>query len=60
MIPVPYLSPAEAADELARLAEEIAGHDIRYHQQDAPTVSDADYDALQGVLETLVVEGGEG
>jgi DNA ligase (NAD+) len=41
------LSPDEAAAELARLAEEIAGHDIRYHQQDAPTISDADYDALK-------------
>jgi DNA ligase (NAD+) len=45
--PVPDLTPDEAAAELARLAEEIAGHDIRYHQQDAPTISDADYDALK-------------
>ncbi|HEX3363771.1 NAD-dependent DNA ligase LigA [Phenylobacterium sp.] len=41
------LTPDEAAAELARLAEEIAGHDIRYHQQDAPTISDGDYDALK-------------
>jgi DNA ligase (NAD+) len=41
------LTEAEAADELARLADEIAGHDIRYHQQDAPTISDGDYDALK-------------
>jgi DNA ligase (NAD+) len=45
--PVADLTEAEAADELARLADEIAGHDIRYHQQDAPTISDADYDALK-------------
>ena len=44
---IPDLTPDEAAAELARLAEEIAGHDIRYHQQDAPTISDADYDALK-------------
>ena len=44
---VPDLTEAEAADELARLADEIAGHDIRYHQQDDPTISDADYDALK-------------
>src|ERR1700753_2994258 len=41
------LTPDQAAAELARLAEEISGHDIRYHQQDAPTISDGDYDALK-------------
>jgi DNA ligase (NAD+) len=45
--PVADLTEAEAAEELARLAEEIAGHDLRYHQQDAPTISDGDYDALK-------------
>ena len=35
-----------AARELARLAAEIAGHDRRYHGEDAPVVSDAEYDAL--------------
>ena len=35
-----------AAGEMARLAEEIAAHDRRYHGEDAPVVSDADYDAL--------------
>ncbi|MEY2882921.1 MAG: NAD-dependent ligase LigA [Pseudomonadota bacterium] len=42
----PTPSPAEAAAELARLAAEIADHNRRYHEQDAPTISDADYDAL--------------
>ncbi|CAN7161419.1 NAD-dependent DNA ligase LigA [Aminobacter sp. LjRoot7] len=45
--PVDSLSETEAAAELARLAEEIAGHDLRYHAEDAPTISDADYDALR-------------
>ena len=45
--PVADLTEAEAADELTALADEIARHDIRYHQQDDPTISDADYDALK-------------
>ena len=36
----------EAAGEMARLAAEIADHDRRYHGEDAPTISDAEYDAL--------------
>ena len=45
--PVPDLTESEAVDELTRLADEIAAHDLRYHQQDDPEVSDADYDALK-------------
>ncbi len=37
---------AEARSELARLAAEIADHNRRYHGEDAPTISDSDYDAL--------------
>ncbi|CAN5769091.1 hypothetical protein BH11PSE1_BH11PSE1_22110 [soil metagenome] len=45
--PVADLTEGEAVEELTRLADELARHDIAYHQQDAPTISDADYDALK-------------
>src|ERR1700693_4851892 len=41
------LSEAQAKAEHARLADEIAEHDRRYYQDDAPSVSDAEYDALR-------------
>ncbi|MEP1208864.1 MAG: NAD-dependent DNA ligase LigA [Rhizobiaceae bacterium] len=47
MIEVKKLSAEQAEVELARLANEIAEHDARYHGEDAPTISDADYDALR-------------
>ena len=46
-IPPSDLTEAQAKAELKRLAREIAAHDERYYQNDAPTISDADYDALR-------------
>ncbi|MBV8166608.1 MAG: NAD-dependent DNA ligase LigA, partial [Alphaproteobacteria bacterium] len=45
--PVGELDPVAARRELRRLAKEIQRHDKLYHQQDAPEISDADYDALK-------------
>ena len=40
------LAEAEAANRLMRLAKEIARHNRLYHDQDAPEITDAAYDAL--------------
>ncbi|MDE2619926.1 MAG: NAD-dependent DNA ligase LigA [Sphingomonadales bacterium] len=45
-VEAPALSEAEAANELMRLARQIAHHNRRYHAEDAPEISDAEYDAL--------------
>jgi DNA ligase (NAD+) len=43
----PKLTLAKAREEHVRLQAEIAEHDRRYHGEDAPTISDAEYDALR-------------
>jgi DNA ligase (NAD+) len=46
-IPIEALDLQRARREHARLGAEIAAHDQRYYNEDAPTVSDAEYDALR-------------
>jgi DNA ligase (NAD+) len=44
--PLPQAGEGEAAERLRWLSAEIARHDKLYHNQDAPEISDAEYDAL--------------
>jgi DNA ligase (NAD+) len=46
-IAIPNLSAKQAKAEHARLHAELTQHDKRYYQHDAPTIPDAEYDALR-------------
>tara|TARA_R110000868_G_scaffold18172_28_gene79172 strand:+ start:2992 stop:5166 length:2175 start_codon:yes stop_codon:yes gene_type:complete len=41
------MTEAQARDELARLADVLAGANRAYHTEDAPRIDDAEYDALK-------------
>ncbi|GAB5510893.1 MAG: hypothetical protein Rhims3KO_22940 [Hyphomicrobiales bacterium] len=45
--PVDQLTARQAKRELEALAVEMAAHDAAYHGEDAPSISDAEYDALK-------------
>lgn len=51
--PVADLTKAAAKKELAKLAEAIRAADAAYYQDDAPHMSDADYDALRQRLNAI-------
>src|ERR1700684_3024520 len=44
---VTKLTKAQAKVVLKRLALELEGHDKRYYQDDAPKITDAEYDVLR-------------
>lgn len=50
---VAKLTKAQAKVEHMRLALELEAHDRRYYQEDAPTISDAEYDALRQRFNTI-------
>ncbi|MEH2529145.1 DNA ligase (NAD+) [Bradyrhizobium sp. AZCC 1588] len=50
---VEKLTKAQAKVEHMRLALELEGHDKRYYQEDAPSISDAEYDALRQRLNAI-------
>lgn len=47
------MSLEKAREEHKKLVEKIDYHDRKYHGEDAPEISDADYDYLRKQLETL-------
>ena len=51
--PIDQLTPRQARAEHKRLADELDAHDLRYHQEDAPVISDAEYDALRRRFEAI-------
>src|SRR5215213_298314 len=53
ILPVTDLTPEQARAEHETLGLEIAEHDRRYYEEDAPTVSDAEYDRLRRRYEAL-------
>ena len=52
-VPVAALSAAEAAAEWQRIADQVERANRAYHTEDAPEISDADYDALKRRLQEI-------
>ncbi|WP_457028148.1 NAD-dependent DNA ligase LigA [Kitasatospora sp. P5_F3] len=48
--------PAEVRKQHAELAAEVEEHRVRYYEQDAPTVTDAEFDRLMRELEAIEAE----
>src|SRR6266446_4073212 len=52
-IAVDDLTDRQSRGEHKRLVEEISRHDKLYHEQDAPEISDAEYDKLRQRLKAI-------
>ena len=52
-LPVEKVTVFDAEGEMQRLADAIAEADRKYHQDDAPELTDAEYDALRRRYEAL-------
>ena len=46
-VPVNELTETQASSELSELAEIISHHDQLYYKQNAPEITDAEYDGLR-------------
>jgi DNA ligase (NAD+) len=54
--PDPSTGPVEPAERVEELRAQIAYHNQKYHSQDAPEISDADFDALMRELRGIEEE----
>ena len=49
------MSELDAKKRLKQLAKELAEHDKHYYQNDAPVITDSEYDQLRRENETLEI-----
>ena len=54
IVPVSELTAKQAEAEHARLTAEIAQHDKRYYQEDRPSITDAENDALRVRYDAII------
>lgn len=53
MMPEKKITPEQALKEHTKLALKVAYHDQKYHGEDSPEISDAEYDSLRRQMENL-------